>query len=95
MLKEYSIISVRAYWGDDLPMEHALFSEPSTWLELADYYNVFISPNVYIYESFQHLQHLLATFQWRDDRAILENHVQTIQNTWIQLLKPVFPGAFL
>jgi hypothetical protein len=86
----YQTQSVSAYWGSDLPSEVEIFSNQTKWLDLADFYEVFKSPNVYIYDSNEHLIQLLETFQWRDDREILENYKNNIRNSWVRVIKNVF-----
>lgn len=83
------IQSVSAYWGPYLPKEFASFSDKMKWLDLADFYNVFLSPNVYIYDSFEHLIQLLQAFVWKDDREVLEQYRSNIRTSWLQVLKPV------
>lgn len=87
MIKD--IQSVSAYWGRHLPNELASFSDKTKWLDLADFYQVFLSPNVYIYDSFEHLIQLLRTFVWKDDRDVLERYKRNIRASWCQLLKPM------
>lgn len=87
---DYKLQSVSAYWGSELPNELKLFSDMNKWLDLADFYHVFKSPNVYVYESTQHLIDLMNEFQWKDDKEILDNYKSNIRNTWLTLLKPVF-----
>lgn len=89
-IDNYNIQSVTAYWGSNLPQDLAIFSDKTKWLDLADFYQVFKSPNVYIYESFDHLISLLEKFEWKDDKEILENYKSNIRNTWLKLLKSHF-----
>ena len=88
ILHHYRIQSVSAYWGDNLPPELTDFSDITVWLDLADFYEVFQSPNIYIFESFDHLIKLLVDFEWKDDREILEKYETNIRNTWVKLLTP-------
>jgi hypothetical protein len=83
------IQSVSAYWGRHLPNELASFSDKTKWLDLADFYQVFLSPNVYIYDSFDHLLQLLRSFTWKDDRDVLERYKHNIRASWCKLLKPI------
>jgi hypothetical protein len=89
MLRHYGIQSVSAYWGSNLPPELIQFSHKNTWLDLADFYEVFQSPNIYIFESFDHLIQLLVDFVWKDDKVILDNYEKNIRNAWNSLLTPV------
>lgn len=86
MLEKVNIQSVSAYWGSKLPSDLSIFSNKSTWLDLADFYEVFKSPNVYFYDSFSHLIELLETFQWKNDADVLEKYRNNIHTKWIELL---------
>ena len=71
-------------------MELSLFSNKATWLSLADYYEVFKSPNVYLFDSFEHLVRLLETFEWKDDRAVLDTYRKEIRTSWSSVLSKHF-----
>jgi FkbM family methyltransferase len=90
MLEKINIQSVNAYWKSDLPKELEFFSNKSAWIDLADFYEVFKSPNVYIYNSFQHLIKLLEEFEWKDDSDILDEYKSNIKSEWISLLSRRF-----
>lgn len=94
MESELTLQSLSAYWGGaaaasggggggELP--HVL-QDVQTWIDHADWKTVFsISPNVYFYDSWQHLCELLENFVWNatDDR---EPHRQGIRDAWTRLL---------
>jgi len=82
--------SVSAYWKT-LPSDLAFFSEKSAWIDLADFYEVFKSPNVYLFDSFEHLVSLLESFEWKDDSAIRKSHEEMIRQSWNQVLKGLTP----
>jgi hypothetical protein len=86
LIQTRNLITVRAYWNEDLPTELAPFSDIMKWIDLADYYAVFKSPNVYVYSSFEHLIELLEGFQWKDDKDILNRHREDIRKRWIDVL---------
>lgn len=90
MLQKCGIQSVAAYWKSDLPDELSIFKHKSTWVDLADFYEVFKSPNIYYYDSFTHLIELLETFEWKDDNTILESYKCDIRNKWITILEKHF-----
>jgi len=90
MLEHVAINSVSAYWQSDLPMELSLFSNMASWLDLADYYEVFKSPNVYLFDSFEHLVRLLETFEWKDDRSVLDAYRNGIRTSWSSVLSKHF-----
>ena len=80
---------IKDYWDLYLPEELAVFSDMSTFLDLADFYQVFKSPNVYIFDSFDHLIELLEAFEWKDDKEILEVYENNIKNSWLKVLKNI------
>lgn len=90
MSRHVDIQSVSAYWGDRLPANLSMFANKNIWLSLSDMYNLFKrSPNVHFFDSFEHLCHLLSTFQWKDDREVLQNHRQRILDEWRDTMKPI------
>ena len=86
MLENVIVSTVKTYWGTDLPEELAEFRDPANWMGLADYYEVFQSPNVYLYDSFEHLVEILEQFEWKDDAAVLEAYRTNIRSEWVKLL---------
>jgi hypothetical protein len=90
MLEKVGIQSVSSYWKTGLPSELAIFKDKSTWVNLADFYEVFKSPNIYYFDSVEHLVELLEKFEWKDDSAVLEKYRQDIRKSWIELLNPHF-----
>lgn len=89
MMENISIQSVPAYWGNNLPENLKQFSDKSLWIENADFYEVFQSPNVYIFDSIPHLIFILETFQWKNDSEILEKYTTDIRNKWKNLLQEI------
>jgi len=86
ILENGNITTVSSYWKQDLPPDLSLFSNVSNYIDLADFYQVFKSPNVYIYDSFEHLIELLEKFEWKDDSLILTEYKQNIKDEWNRLL---------
>lgn len=86
MIDNVNLISVTAYWGNNLPENLNQFSNKSVWVENSDMYTIFKSPNVYIFDSIPHLIYLLEIFEWKDDSKILENHARQIKEAWKSLL---------
>jgi hypothetical protein len=86
MIKTVNIQSVAAYWGNNLHEDLKQFSGKSLWIENADFYNVFISPNVYIFDSIPHLISMLESFEWKDDSKVLESYRTNIKESWGLLL---------
>jgi len=87
MLECGKIQSVSAYWGELLPSNLSFFENDEKWLDLADFYLVFKSPNVYYYDSFDHLIKLLEDFKWKDDKEILDTYRKNIKEDWLKLMK--------
>jgi len=92
MMEKVDLQSINAYWKKDLLKELSVFSDKEVWIELADFYQVFKSPNIYYYDSFEHLIELLENFNWKDDSDILEKYRNKIKNDWINIL---YDGFFL
>jgi hypothetical protein len=88
------IQSLSAYWGDKLPSEFAPLSTPDAWIELADMYEAFQSPNTYYFDSEEHLLHLLETFEYVDDREFRQAHIDRVQREWRRVLQTIVSGQF-
>jgi len=82
----FPINSISDYWKSDLPKYLAPMSDTSAWLNLADFYEVFQSPNVYYYDSFSHLIELLTYFRWKDDSKELDAYKTMIRTKWKEVL---------
>ena len=76
-----SIQSISSYWGQ-LPGHFYELNDLSTWIELADMYDTFQSPNTYYFDSFDHLFQLLESFVYVDDRALRDKRAETIRKMW-------------
>lgn len=83
------IQSLSAYWDKDLPAEFAPLSTPQDWIELADMYETFQSPNTYYFDSTEHLFHLLETFEYVEDREFRQAHIQRVKEEWKQTMAPL------
>lgn len=90
MMDNCSIQSILAYWGDQLPEKLYDFRKKQLWIDNADFYTVFKSPNIYYFDSISHLFELLEKFEWKDDSAILEEYCSSIRNDWLSVLTPHF-----
>jgi len=88
------IQSLSAYWDKDLPAEFKPLSTPQDWIELADMYDAFQSPNTYYFDSEDHLIHLLETFEYTDDRAFRQAHIDRIKRQWQHVMQKMISGAF-
>lgn len=87
MMTSFPITSISNYWQSDLPKDLAPMSNTSAWLDLADFYEVFQSPNVYYYDSYSHLIELLTSFRWKDDSKELDAYKKMIHTKWKEVLK--------
>lgn len=83
------IQSLSAYWDKDLPSEFGPLSTPDAWIELADMYEAFQSPNTYYFDSEEHLFQLLETFEYKDDREFRNTHIQRTKQKWVEILAPI------
>lgn len=84
--KSDSLTSTVSYWGKDLPAELESFRSTDTWIDLADPYVAFQSPNTYYYDSWEHLLQLLETFEYVDDRAFRQAYIDRVKAQWLSLL---------
>jgi len=81
--------SISAYWGQPssmpAPLAASSLADLNTWIDLADWNTLFAaSPNVYMYDSWEHLYHLIETFVWQlEDR---EPYRQGIIDAWDRIL---------
>lgn len=88
------IQSISAYWGDALPEEFKPLSTPQDWIELADMYEAFQSPNTYYFDSTEHLFHLLETFEYKDDREFRQAHIDRVKTEWKRVIQTIVSGKF-
>lgn len=89
------IQSLSAYWGSQLPPQFASISTTDSWIELADMYSVFQSPNTYYFDSESHLFELLETFEYTDDREFRKAHIDSVKQKWKDLLWGITSRSFL
>ena len=78
--------SVSGYWGKTLPQEFGPLSTQDAWIELADMYDVFQSPNTYYFDSEDHLIHLLETFDYKDDMEFRKEHIERVKRQWKRVM---------
>jgi hypothetical protein len=83
------IQSLSAYWKTGLPPEYAPLSTPGDWIELADMYETFRSPNTYYFDSNEHLIQLLETFEYVDDREFRQAHIDRVRQEWKRVLRRI------
>ena len=82
-----NITTTSSYWKQYLPENLSHFSDIENYIELADFYQVFTeSPNVYIFDSFEHLINILENFEWKDDTSFLTEYRENILNHWISII---------
>jgi hypothetical protein len=88
------IQSISAYWDKRLPAEFAALSTPQEWIELADMYGVFQSPNTYYFDSTEHLFQLLENFTYVDDREFRQNMILYVKREWKKTMQSIVSDAF-
>jgi hypothetical protein len=81
------IQSLSAYWGSQLPAEFAPMATTDAWIDLADMYTTFKSPNTHYFDSTEHLLQLLESFVYVDDRAERDAYVQRVKGEWARILQ--------
>ena len=82
------------YWGDRVPPYLEEFRDLNRWIDLADMYHVFQSPNTYYFDSIEHLFQLLESFVYVDDRAFRQSHIENIKQQWKLVLQTIISGKF-
>lgn len=88
------IQTMSAYWGDEAPTNLSYFKSLDNWIDLADPYTAFQSPNTYYFDSEEHLFNLLETFEYRDDREFRKDHIERVKNQWKSVLQQIVSGPF-
>jgi hypothetical protein len=88
------IQSISAYWGDQLPSEFQALSTTDAWIERADMYNAFQSPNTYYFDSESHLFELLETFEYKDDSEFRKAHIERVKREWKKTLWNITSRSF-
>ena len=88
------IQSLSAYWADALPSEFAALSTAQDWIELADMYDVFQSPNTHYFDSEAHLFQLLETFEYVDDRDLRQAHIDQVKREWKRIVQRLVSEKF-
>jgi len=75
--------TIASYWSPPLPDVPPL----NDWIDRADFYNVFKSPNVQYFDSIPHLFTLLETFVYTPESR--EEYIESAKSQWRQLLAEV------
>jgi len=88
------LISIDAYWGNDLPEYLSEFKDLAKWIDLSDVYEAFASPNTYYFDSIPHLFELLESFEYVDDRASRQARIDDIKRQWRHVLHRMMAGKF-
>lgn len=86
-----SLTSNICYWADNLPDDLEYFRTHDAWIELADAYLTFQSPNTYYYDSWEHLFHLLERFKYTEDRTFRQAYIDDVRTKWHAILKKIRP----
>lgn len=76
-----SIQSMSAYWGEDIPHYFRELHDKNTWIDLSDIYTTFTGPNIYFFESIEHLFVLLESFEYTlVDMTPKHEHIKAMWN---------------
>jgi hypothetical protein len=86
--------TMSAYWNTQVPSYLEEFKDLNRWIDLADMYDVFQSPNTHYFDSVEHLFQLLESFEYVDDRAFREAHIESVKQKWRLVLQKVISGKF-
>lgn len=82
-----TLTSLSSYWNHHVPTYFKELCDVNSWIDSADMYGVFQSPNTYYFDSYGDLFQLLQTFEYKDDREFRKQHIETIRNQWKTLLQ--------
>lgn len=88
------IQSISAYWGAQTPEYLAKFTALDNWIDLADPYTTFQSPNTYYFDSIPHLFELIETFKYVDDSEFRRAHIEKVKLQWKSILHTIVSKAF-
>ena len=84
------LTSISNYWGSNpMPYQYGDLSDIKNWVDLADFYDTFTSPNTQYFDSQEHLDTLLDAFVYVDDRDERARYVTTVQARWRDLLSDI------
>lgn len=89
-----NLYSLFWYWDDRLPEDLAEFKDLNLWIDMSDLYSTLQSPNTYYFDSYDHLFQLLDTFQYKDDRAFRQSHIDTVKQEWRRVFQKIRSDAF-
>ena len=78
--------TLAAYWSP-LPSDMKEVENLADWIDRADFYNAFKSPNVRYFDSIPHLFSLLETFQYVPESR--KEYIESAKAQWRQLLAEV------
>lgn len=79
------IQSISAYWVT-LPRHFQELKDLSTWIDLADMYDAFQSPNTYYFDSFPHLIELLESFVYVNDSEFRKSKSEQVKKAFKEYL---------
>lgn len=88
------LCSVLWYWHDRLPEDLAEFKDMKLWIDMSDLYSTLQSPNTYYFDSYDHLFRLLESFEYKDDRAFRQTHIDTVKREWRRVFQKIQSDAF-
>jgi len=91
--KEYlkanpALQTITAYWNP-LPSEMQDVGNLNNWIDLADFYHVFNSPNTRYFDSIPHLFSLLETFEYTPEGDFRMNYIESVKMQWRKLIVEV------
>ena len=80
--------TIGAYWTP-LPPEMEDVGNLADWIDLADFYHVFDSPNTRYFDSIPHLFSLLETFEYTPEGDFRTKYIESVKSKWRQLIAEV------
>lgn len=89
-----NLYSLFWYWDDRLPEDLSEFKDLNAWIDRSDLYSTLQSPNTYYFDSVPHLIQLLESFEYKDDRAFREAHIDSVKQQWRRVFQKIQSDAF-
>lgn len=89
-----NLYSIFWYWDDRLPEDLSEFKDLNLWIDMSDLYSTLQSPNTYYFDSYEHLFDILNTFEYKDDRAFRQSHIDNAKREWRRVFQKIQSDAF-
>lgn len=89
--RNYKLQSISAYWKK-LPDNLKAMKDLTRWLDLADFYEVFKSPNLIYFDSENDLFRKIENFDYVDDRETRQEYINNTKKKWAMNINKIYTG---